>query len=252
MVLEEIKTPRVQKNDEQGSKLYDIPQYSSFIVGKLDEVCKWCGAISEKGDRFCINCGTALNTPEKLATKCPACNSRVEETDKFCINCGTSIISKQKQVYYCHICVSKVEPEDEFCVNCGSILFNNSITLKVIEKPSATIEQKIPEIATRSEEIIPVYNKIKNEVEQYTETRQYIETRKSTETERIIPVYSKLIKSDDRVKFIHNEISSKNSNTGQVSEQKMVSPNNGNCPRCGAKIINEQYCLDCLVLFRRY
>ncbi len=62
--------------------------------------CPNCGAIASVGDKFCMECGTALNTGEEptpayaqpTPSICPACGNPVDPSFKFCMTCGHKLV----------------------------------------------------------------------------------------------------------------------------------------------------------------
>ena len=57
--------------------------------------CPKCGAATNPGDKFCMECGSPLAAPKPVQPApqpqpqvCPACGSPVEPTFKFCMTCG--------------------------------------------------------------------------------------------------------------------------------------------------------------------
>lgn len=62
--------------------------------------CPNCGNSMQKGQKFCIHCGSAmpaespaytLETEETPANICPGCGSEVEPGTKFCMTCGQKL-----------------------------------------------------------------------------------------------------------------------------------------------------------------
>lgn len=52
------------------------------------KTCIACGAIIEKNEKFCTECGTPTSAPRL----CPTCGIEVKEGKKFCGECGTKLI----------------------------------------------------------------------------------------------------------------------------------------------------------------
>lgn len=56
-------------------------------------ICAKCGATNKSGDKFCMNCGSAMAIEDKPESKaCPTCGISIKEGSKFCSRCGTSLI----------------------------------------------------------------------------------------------------------------------------------------------------------------
>ncbi len=60
--------------------------------------CENCGRENEDGFKFCLGCGSALNSPKKQAKQkepvmndCPECGTQVPDGFKFCGACGASL-----------------------------------------------------------------------------------------------------------------------------------------------------------------
>lgn len=51
-------------------------------------VCTRCGNRADRGDNFCIRCGTQVVAQ---VPRCRSCGEYVQLSDKFCIRCGTSL-----------------------------------------------------------------------------------------------------------------------------------------------------------------
>ncbi len=54
-------------------------------AGEKTKKCPKCGAENSAKNKFCSECGAALNKA------CPTCGNEVKASDKFCPNCGTKL-----------------------------------------------------------------------------------------------------------------------------------------------------------------
>jgi len=72
--------------------------------------CKNCGAELAPNAKFCLECGTKVET----GITCPHCGAAVPG-GKFCPECGGSLVPKEK---FCPECGSKVA--GKFCPECGT------------------------------------------------------------------------------------------------------------------------------------
>lgn len=75
--------------------------------------CQNCGAALTQGAKFCPECGTKVELPQKAA--CPHCGAEVQG-GKFCPECGGSLIPSEK---ICPNCGNKFE-SGKFCPECGT------------------------------------------------------------------------------------------------------------------------------------
>ncbi|MBR3226730.1 MAG: zinc-ribbon domain-containing protein [Atopobiaceae bacterium] len=72
-----------------------VPQPAQ-ASGAIGVTCPNCGAIASAGDKFCMECGTALPAKEEptsayaqpIPNICPACGNPVDPSFKFCMTCG--------------------------------------------------------------------------------------------------------------------------------------------------------------------
>ena len=61
--------------------------------------CPACGNVYQKGDLFCVRCGSGLPEveeqaePEELA--CPSCGASLHEGDRFCAKCGHGVSTEE-------------------------------------------------------------------------------------------------------------------------------------------------------------
>lgn len=85
--------------------------------------CPSCGAMIEKGKRFCGNCGCDTQkdaVPEQASAAlktCPNCNAAIENPNsKFCSGCGFSLVKK------CPACNCELHENSKFCPECGAKL----------------------------------------------------------------------------------------------------------------------------------
>jgi hypothetical protein len=62
---------------------------------QLSVDCPFCGQQIPTGVRFCLDCGAAVNAPEKsIDRRCHKCNEADEFNSTFCVNCGSKLESK--------------------------------------------------------------------------------------------------------------------------------------------------------------
>ena len=83
-----------------------VSQPASPAAGK----CKNCGADLAPNAKFCLECGTKVET----GIACPHCGATVSG-GKFCPECGGALAPKEK---FCPECGSKVA--GKFCPECGT------------------------------------------------------------------------------------------------------------------------------------
>ena len=77
--------------------------------------CESCGAIIPAGAKFCLECGTKVETIEENRIKCPSCGKIVQK-GKFCMECG------YRFVRVCPECGAELATEAKFCFECGTRL----------------------------------------------------------------------------------------------------------------------------------
>ena len=78
--------------------------------------CRSCGAEIPEGAKFCLECGTKVETQtEKGTVICPKCGVSVPN-GKFCLECG----AKLKNI--CSNCGAECVPGAKFCLECGNKL----------------------------------------------------------------------------------------------------------------------------------
>lgn len=75
--------------------------------------CKNCGAALAPTAKFCLECGTKVEVPQKKF--CPNCGAEVG-AGKFCMECGASL---QPTVKTCSNCGHQFE-SGKFCPECGT------------------------------------------------------------------------------------------------------------------------------------
>lgn len=51
---------------------------------------------------------------------CPKCQTPNEPGDKFCVQCGTSLESTQQEKVHCSNCGAELKPGAAFCTKCGT------------------------------------------------------------------------------------------------------------------------------------
>ena len=61
--------------------------------------CPSCGKAYEKGDLFCVRCGSSLPEteaqPEPEELVCPSCGVSLHEGDQFCAKCGHRVATEE-------------------------------------------------------------------------------------------------------------------------------------------------------------
>jgi predicted amidophosphoribosyltransferase len=201
-----------------------------------------------------------MNTPEQKML-CPVCDSPVEKNDKYCINCGNLLSGHRKKSLYCHVCVSPVEKDDEYCISCGSKLFHgNGKQPATVGKKSPVVKKQKNITSTQTmEKVIPLNYDISKEITEKAiplkdvrseEIVDSVKSKSAMQSERIIPVYSKLPKNNGKeITFDTNGITDSPRFEKLNTAPETVFCDNGHCPRCGTEIINKHYCIECLVLF---
>jgi RNA polymerase subunit RPABC4/transcription elongation factor Spt4 len=61
-----------------------------LIYKQNNQTCFKCGAVQNKGNIYCIYCGT------KLSNTCKKCSAIISEGDSFCNHCGNRICNNEK------------------------------------------------------------------------------------------------------------------------------------------------------------
>ena len=107
--------PTFNNNQTQAQPMSQISNQST-VGGPVSEgnigLCPSCGTIAFNG-KVCINCGYSVEHSNDL--RCQNCGAIINRGDSFCTNCGMEIGA----VFYCKFCGSKVKRGDTFCTNCG-------------------------------------------------------------------------------------------------------------------------------------
>ena len=61
--------------------------------------CASCGKAYQKGDLFCVRCGSGLPEvevqPEPDKLDCPSCGAALHEGDQFCAKCGHRVATEE-------------------------------------------------------------------------------------------------------------------------------------------------------------
>lgn len=77
--------------------------------------CPKCGNLLPANAKFCLECGTKIETISDNEMICPACGKKTPK-GKFCIECGQSLINK------CPNCGTEIPQGGKFCLECGTKL----------------------------------------------------------------------------------------------------------------------------------
>ncbi|MBU5463435.1 SPFH domain-containing protein [Anaerotignum sp. MSJ-24] len=77
--------------------------------------CPNCGSLLPSNAKFCLECGTKIETLSDNEIICPNCGKKTPK-GKFCIECGQPLINK------CPNCGAEVPPNGKFCLECGTKL----------------------------------------------------------------------------------------------------------------------------------
>ncbi len=75
--------------------------------------CPNCGKQMPANAKFCLECGSKIETLSENETICPVCGKKTPK-GKFCMECGSSLINK------CPNCGAEVPQSGKFCLECGT------------------------------------------------------------------------------------------------------------------------------------
>ena len=76
------------------------------------KVCPNCNSEVPENSKFCLECGTKIETLAENEIICPACGKKTNK-GKFCMECGASLIAK------CAKCGAELPSGAKFCLECG-------------------------------------------------------------------------------------------------------------------------------------
>ncbi len=81
----------------------------------------------------------ANESGEKVTYQCVACGKKAKAKDKFCSQCGGAVETKieQKIEYVCSKCKKKATAKDKFCNNCGGVIEQKVVESTVNENKEA-------------------------------------------------------------------------------------------------------------------
>lgn len=89
------------------------------VAGNTQETqtmkCPNCGNVLPVNAKFCLECGTKIETISDNEMICPVCGEKTPK-GKFCVECGQSLISK------CPNCGADIPYGGKFCFECGTRL----------------------------------------------------------------------------------------------------------------------------------
>lgn len=74
--------------------------------------CPKCGNALPANAKFCLECGTKIETLAENEMICPACGKKTSK-GKFCMECGAPLVRK------CTKCGSEIPNGAKFCMECG-------------------------------------------------------------------------------------------------------------------------------------
>ena len=77
--------------------------------------CPKCGNILPANAKYCLECGTKVETVSDNEMICPVCGKKTLK-GKFCMECGQSLINK------CPNCGAEIPYGGKFCLECGTKL----------------------------------------------------------------------------------------------------------------------------------
>ena len=77
--------------------------------------CPGCGKQIPANAKFCLECGTKIETLNENEMICPVCGKKTPK-GKFCMECGAPLVNK------CPNCGSEVPQGGKFCLECGTKL----------------------------------------------------------------------------------------------------------------------------------
>lgn len=105
-----------------GTKLPEIDLGDSY------KKCSKCGAMVEKGMRFCTNCAHPMESSEDIQNRCQSCGCFVDPKMKFCPFCGKPMNQPEVPVEEplktgkrrCSNCNAELEDDLLYCTECGT------------------------------------------------------------------------------------------------------------------------------------
>lgn len=75
--------------------------------------CPKCGSELPSNAKFCLECGTKIESLAENEIICPACGKKTPK-GKFCMECGQPLVNK------CPNCGAEVPQGGKFCLECGT------------------------------------------------------------------------------------------------------------------------------------
>lgn len=75
--------------------------------------CPKCGNELPENAKFCMECGTKIETLAEHEVICPACGKKTLK-GKFCMECGQPLVNR------CPNCGAEVPQDSKFCLECGT------------------------------------------------------------------------------------------------------------------------------------
>lgn len=77
--------------------------------------CPGCGKELPTNAKFCLECGTKIETISSNEMVCPSCG-KITPKGKFCMECGAPLVNK------CPNCGAEIQLGGKFCLECGTKL----------------------------------------------------------------------------------------------------------------------------------
>ena len=76
-------------------------------------ICPNCSSEVPGKSKFCLECGTKIETLSETEIICPSCGNKTNK-GKFCMECGAPLVSK------CANCGAELPSGAKFCLECGT------------------------------------------------------------------------------------------------------------------------------------
>lgn len=121
--------------------------------------CEKCGTPIQKGDQFCMSCGTKVESQNINTVICQNCNTPFDYTYGVCPNCGTVPTSsdeaslEQKDSYIaddvlrCPDCGLEIQENEKYCIRCGTPITKSISTSEVLNTEDNKLSQLQAELS---------------------------------------------------------------------------------------------------------